>query len=470
MTSAPNHLPLLNGNKLLAVISILLLSCSASKPAINPAKAQIVKASQKQNITKRDTIELPEVIKDAKISGTDKAKVDTIKWKDASDKYPPITLPDTKSGGIETGVFKDIYNVKLLIPLNSDDIGDPGTSRFTYFYAGALLALDELSQEGVRLNIEVIDTEESDYDLDSRIDKIAGIDTDLIIGPFDRDDVKKLTDICKERAIVLVSPWYTSSKLTTKNPYYLQMNPNLKEHYLKLVHHAIQTYKPMEVSILIRSNKDMPWVDYFEEEAKKLNHGKEFFNTYTVNTDSLRLGPTAFFNMFKTQNPKAVILPNYSYNDENYIYSCLRRLSAEIGTRSLSVLGMPIVYDSDKVEFDYYRTLQMKVVMADYVDEDYGKIREFRRKFLDTYGEIPTVEAVKGHDLILFMGRNLKQYGRIIQENATFDSKGYLQSIYDIRKSVSDDSSEGNEPDYFDYYENKHLDIIEFRGNKWIRH
>ena len=470
MISVQNHLQLLNGNKLLAVLSILLLSCSASKPAINPSKTQIVKTSGKEPVTKRDTTDVPEVKKDTKVAGDDKTKVDTIRWKDASDKYPAIVLSDRKAGSTRSGNFKDMYNVKLLIPLNSDEIGDPGTSRFTYFYAGVLLALDELNQEGVRLNIEVIDTEESGYNIDSLIDKIAGKDTDLIIGPFDRDDIKKLTDICKEREIVLVSPWYTSSKLTTKNPYYLQMSPNLKEHYLKLVRHAVQSYKPKEVTILIRGSKDMPWVDYFEGEAKKLNNGKEFFNTYTVNTDSLRLGPTAFFNMFKTQNIKAVVLPNYSYNDEHYIYSCLRRLSAEIGTRSLSVLGMPIVYDSDKVEFDYYRTLQMKVVMADYVDENYGKIREFRRKFLDTYGEIPTVEAVRGHDLILFLGRNLKQYGRMFQENATYDSLGYLQSIYDIRKSVSDDSSGSSDPDYFDYYENKHLDIIEFRGNKWIKH
>jgi len=171
--------------------------------------------------------------------------------------------------------------------------------------------------------------------------------------------------------------------------------------------------------------------------------------------------------MLKNPRLRAVIIPNYSYNDEEFIYSCLRRLSAEKGGRSLSVYGMPIMYDSDKIDFDFYHSLQMKVVMSDFVDQDHGKIREFRREFLDMFGEIPTDEAVKGYDMMLYIGRNLINNGKNFQYYLENDSASYLHSIYEIRKAKSEDSPVANDPAKFDYFENKHLDIIEFRGNKW---
>ena len=109
----------------------------------------------------------------------------------------------------------------------------------------------------------------------------------------------------------------------------------------------------------------------------------------------------------------------------------------------------------------------MKVVMSDFVDEDHGKIREFRRDFLDKYGEIPDTDAVKGYDLMLYLGRNIWKYGKNFQQYLENEASSYLQSIYDIRKAKSEDSPVAADPDRFDFYENKHLDIIEFRGNKW---
>lgn len=468
MILAPNHLQRLSGNNWILALCLFLVSCSATKPVSHNPKSQIAKVAVSDQKTKRDTIVLPEKKEkqNAEKQETEANKIDTIRWNDISDKNHPIKIDEATTGKSKSD--NKIYNIKLMIPLNSDEISDPGTSRFTFFYAGALLALEELSLEGIHVNLEVIDTEENSYNIEKTIDKFAHDKPDMVIGPFERDDIKRLSDFCKEEKIPIVSPWYTSSRLTSENPYYVQINPNLKEHFLRIVKYTVNTYKPGEVVILIRSDKDKPWIDYFEEEAKKITGKNDFFSTYVVNSDSLRLGPTAFNTMFKKQNPKAVILPNYSYNDESYIYSSLRRLAAEIGTKMLSVIGMPILYESDKIEFDYYRSLQMKVVKADYVDEDYGKIREFRRRFLDTYGEIPTVESVKGHDLFMFLIKNLMDYGDRFSNYSNYDTGSY-QANFQIEKAVSDDTHAKERQVDFDFYENKYLDIIEFRGNKWIR-
>jgi len=454
-------------------------SCSVSKPVSLPKDAQIVKAGG---------ITPPKVKSDSVGTQPEKNKagngksfsekeikvklpVDTIIWHDISEKNPPIITKQKQNVIYAEGLdLKDEYNVKLLIPLNSDAQTFPSESRFVHFYAGALKALETLDEEDIKLNVQVIDTEEGNYKVKDNLKEILTDNTDLIIGPFEREDLKVLADECKIKSIPLVSPWQTSTKITNENPYYIQMKPNLKEHFLKLAESTSGDYQKGEVVIIGKNNKETAsWIQYFQETVSTNQHISDFYSSYFVSTDSLNAGPSAFSRLFKNNKVKAVIIPNYSYADEDFIYSCLRRLTAEKSGRNISVYGMPILYDSDKIDFDFYNALKMKVVMSDFVDLDQGKIREFRRAYLDMYGEIPSEDAVKGYDLMLYLGRHIWKYGRNFQYYLENEASSYLQSVYNIRKARSEDSPISNDPLKFDYFENKHLDIIEFTGNKWER-
>lgn len=461
MTSAPNHLQLLSGNSFLLLLLLSFTSCSVPKSTVKKEKTQVVKAESKTPLIKKDTI-LPNV-------AYQKDKVDTIVWTDISAEKSPIAINSkTISDDFLGADFRPKYNVKLLIPLNSDNISDPFASRFVHFYAGALKAFETLNEEGVKLNVQVIDTEEGAFKISEQIGSLTTEDTDLIIGPFEREDLKILTEACKTKRIPLVSPWQTSTKLTNENPYYLQMKPNLKEHFIKLAENTSSTFQAGEVAIIGKNNKDTnSWIKYFQDATA--SKAKDFYFPYFVSSDSLNNGSSAFYRLFKNPKIKAIIIPNYSYTDEDFIYGCLRRLGAEKGGRQISVFGMPILYESDKVDFDFYNALQMHIVMSDFVDENHGKIREFRRDYLDQYGEIPNADAIKGYDLILYLGRNIWKYGKNFQNYLDNEATSYLQSTYDIRKAKSDDSLIANDPMKFDFYENKHLDIIEFKANKWQR-
>lgn len=485
MISVQNHLLPLSGNNIvILVIAVLLMqSCSVSKPVSVPKDAQIVKAGGKTPPKDKSDAEgtQPEKNREnnkatnGKPAGDKNIKVtlpiDTIMWHDISEKNPPIVTKQKQNVIYAEGLdLKDEYNVTLLIPLNSDAQTFPSESRFVHFYAGALRALETLDEEGIKLNVQVIDTEEGNYKVKDNLKDLLTENTDLIIGPFEREDLKVLADECKIKSIPLVSPWQTSTKITNENPYYIQMKPNLKEHFLKLAESTSADYQKGEVVIIGKNNKETAsWIQYFQETVSTTQHISDFYTSYFVSTDSLSAGPSAFSRLFKNNKVKAVIIPNYSYTDEDFIYSCLRRLSAEKSGRNISVYGMPILYDSDKVDFDFYNALKMKVVMSDFVDLDQGKIREFRRAYLDMYGEIPSEDAVKGYDLMLYLGRHIWKYGRNFQYYLENEATSYLQSVYDIRKARSEDSPVTNDPLKFDYFENKHLDIIEFTGNKWER-
>jgi hypothetical protein len=480
MISAPNLLLPLSGNKfvLSLVVMFLLFACSSAKPVTKSQDVQVVKASVnksngKEKVLEKQNDENHVVTKETKANPSSdirvKIKSDTVNWSIPLSAKPPITILEKKKAALKKGPeFKEQYSVKLLIPLNSDVIGEPSQSRFVHFYAGFLKALEVLDEEDVKLSVKVIDTEEGNYKVKEKINDIFEDDVDLIIGPFERDDLKVLAEECRQRGIPLISPWQTSTKITYENPFYVQMKPNLKEHYLKLAENMLLNFQKGEVAIIGKNTKETnSWIKYFQDAAFNSKGISDFFSTYFITNDSLSTGGTAFRRLYNNSKIKALILPNFSYNDEDFIYSCLRKLSAEKGQRQISLYGMPILYDSEKIEFDYYQSLQIKVVLSDFIDEDQNKIREFRRKYLDMYGEIPSADAFKGFDLMLYIGRNLYKYGRNFQNYLQFEPTRYLQSNYDIRKAKSEDSILGDDPQKFDFYENKHLDIIEFKGNKW---
>ena len=475
MTSAQNHQRRLSGNNIVFILLMIVLSSCGTKKAISgyPAKDTPIVYDSSKPKPKQNSGSDKVVVADTPPKV--KVKVDTIELKYPKNPTPPIVVKDKPQPAKKSGLsLKDSYNLKLLIPLNSDSYSPSefAQSRFVHFYAGVMRALERLDDEGIRFNVEVIDTEEGSKPLKDKTDDIVNEGTDLIIGPFERDDVKLLAEKCKEKGIPLVSPWQTSTKITNENPFYIQMKPNLKEHFLKLAHSTAAEFKKGEVFIIGKNNKETnSWISYFQDAAAASlkTTTKDFYTSYYVTDDSLSSGATAFHRLFKNPKCKAIILPNYSYSDESYAYSCLRRLMAEKGGKQIIVYGMPMLYESEKIEFEYYHALQMRMVMSDFVDENQSEIQAFRRDFLDIYGEIPTTDAIKGYDLMLYIGRNLWKYGVTFQNFLENEPTSYMQSTYSIKKAKSDDSPTSDDPDAFDFYENKHLDIIEFRGTKFHR-
>jgi hypothetical protein len=195
----------------------------------------------------------------------------------------------------------------------------------------------------------------------------------------------------------------------------------------------------------------------------------EYFSMYTVTKDSLMKGPTAFTRFLKKQKPRAVLIPYYSFKDEQVVYQILKRLSSEKGDVPLTVYGMPVIIESDKIEFDQYHLLDMRVVVSDFVDDREAEVRNFRRKYLEKYGEIPTNESVKGYDLMFFLGKNLSGLGRDFASKMQAEPTTFLQSTYQLRETLSDQVVSSPRELQFDFFENKHLDIIEFIDKRWQR-
>jgi len=473
MILAPNHLPLLNGNKFFTVLvllcGIIVQSCKTSQAVYKPSK------------TIKPTEVVEEVIREETI--------DTVKWEVTPEEdMPPIT-----SGVDEPSLDKkNVYNIAMFLPIEAQEpeaqakaiIESSTTNRFLSFYAGALMALSDLEQQGVNLNVDVYDSQRSAEKVSRELNSIRFKNMDAIIGPYassrNKQGLINTAEFGKANEITVVSPWYASSSLAKENPNYVQLNPNLGDHYRTMLRHAKENFNDNEIMLLGRDRPDPRGkrtdtnrINFIQNIHKELSGSMNTrdLRVFNVNVDSLLVGETAFDSIFYEAGRKAIIVPYYSSSDESFIYNSLRRINGEKAFEPVHVYMMPIALESEQIGFNLYRNLNMKICRSRFVDKTNAGVRHFERDYYSRYGAIPNNDAYHGYDVIHFVGSNLYNYGRNFQYFID-EPQEYLQSSFRLEKVPLKDSERGVESgddNKFNYFVNKHLDIIEFEGESFKR-
>lgn len=469
MTSVLNRLPLLSGNKLAAksflnlflilAFGLLLSSCGGTDKAV---KRTTNRGTSKSTKTK-------------KISKVGKKKVKEVEWTEATDdSKPPIKeVKKIKLGDAEI-IKEDVYDVTYFLPFDAASYANTqsASDRFVQYYSGLLVATEILEREGISLNINIIDEKKKNFD-DVMSSALTSA-TDVIVGPYNRNNLKKAAEVAATNQIPLISPWQASNKIAKDNPFYIQLRPNLDEHYYSIFEDIKSNYSDLE-NVYILGRLSSP-KDKDGKRTKKLhkmaidvwgesdeNHLQEFM----LIQDSIDMGETAFDSIFVEDKTNVMIIPNWSFEDEAFIYGALRRLSVEKGMSKVVVYGMPIMLESEKINFDYYNSLNMKVARSKFVAEEDRDVTRFKRDFVDKYGALPTDDAYEGYDNLMYIGRNIHEYGKNFQFYLHKDQGYYLQAKYNVEPSRSDSPDDRMEK--INYFENKNVDIIEFKNNRFVR-
>ncbi len=458
MILAQNRLRLLSGNNILfglVFFCFLLTSCKTKKPMTNT----------------RPVNNSPKYAK-----STIKSKVDTIQWTEKK-------VNSVQSSGSVISPMSDMpmekkseYKVVLFIPFKSGNynpdkllIGGTSENRFSNYYAGVKLALDDLKFEGVNIDVEVFDSESGDFQKKLN----TAVDADIIIGPYDRNQLKKAAEFCKKNQIVNISPWQSSSKITSNNPYYVQLRPSLTKYYDAIVEDAVQQYRKDQVFLLGRDNKkDLARMNHMQKTAAALTNdqsGQKYFQEFIINPDSLVSEATTYDEIFSPDETTVFILPNWSGEDEDFIYNALRKISAEKLARTVIVYAMPIALDSENINFDFYSNLNIKVARAKWVDKNDNKIQQFRTRFFNTYNALPVNDAYDGYDMAKFVLGNLWRNGKTFQHILHMDNSQYLQASFDVIKVFNEEDASLDNFNNINYYQNFNVDIIEFRNGKLQR-
>jgi ABC-type branched-subunit amino acid transport system substrate-binding protein len=471
------------------VLAVLLTSCGWLRPATDPKGDKVYKDEDVGEITGGKVYD-PETgtYREVREVG---GKVDTVRWTDLpEDKYPPIKT-DTPmtgggagsgSGGGGTKPGKDdpkpssgggggsgeVKNVTLLLPFmaNTSATSVPENSLWAVnFYGGARLAYDELEKLGVKLNVNVLDSDATTAKVESLLKSSSLGDPDLIIGPYKRDQVELAEDFAKKNKVPIVVPYTAQLGIAEGNPYYIQVNPSLKSHCEAMTRHIRQSHQPENV-VLVALDKaeEKARFKYFQDENTLIGKGKAAkFQELLVPEGATNFHTINVSKYLKPGSTTVFVVPSWS--NQTFIYSLLRKLRELQGSTNddLILYGMSMWLDFEQIDFEYFEKLNLHVSSAAYVDPADERVVQFKKKFFESYGTVPNDEAYLGYDVMRYFGHLLwKQSGKLTQSLDANDSD-VLTGRFTFGKVVANPAAHKEDLDYLDYWENTHVHILRFR-------
>ena len=131
----------------------------------------------------------------------------------------------------------------------------------------------------------------------------------------------------------------------------------------KIVEDVKDNYENDQVFLLGRKNrKDRGMMNYIQQVADGDEDLPGQFEELYLEEDSLLLGEYAYQEVFFEDKTTVFILPNWSFvDDENFVYNAVRKLAGEKGLNKVVLYGMPILIESNKITFEHYSNLNMRI-------------------------------------------------------------------------------------------------------------
>ena len=465
MISAQNLLQLLNGNRFLMLYLFVLFitSCTVVRPA--------------DRSTDPTKVYFPEIGKNDEV--TDTVKPDTLRWTDVEITEEVKVLTDTIEKSAENNFdINETYKIDVLIPMDSytvvgnlEDIEQTSTNSMLHYYAGMIMALVELKEKGANLVVNVYD---APIDQDRTADYLAIAKKDkpdLIIGPNEKEQLKKLNEFCRENAITVVSPWKAIPNAASQNPRYIQLKPSLDTYYEKIVQDIDERFGAEEVYLvgLDDASGRSRIKNILSLHNKNISYPKDY-NTLYINQVTLESENPVLKQIFSGAGKrKVIILPNWSYKDEDFLFSCLRKINLEKGQYQIEVYGMPIMLNSEKISYDLFKSLNIRIVSPNFLDDSDMMIREFKSDFYKQFNVFPEPEAYEGFDMMSYIGANLLEHGRKFDEAIENLEIELLTTGYKLIRKNQEAEDPNSETYPAAYFENTKLFIIGFENNKFVK-
>lgn len=477
-----SNLPISNLGLLVLLAGLFFSSCELFKPITKTGDKDKTKEEMDPISGKR--VYDPETGTYIEVEDVVLQDMDTIRWTDiATTAFPPITVgddtyrPGTSSSDLirvdDIGSeFLSTYNVAMVLPFLTDRFNEYDTEinesalKAIHYYGGARLAIEQLSDEGIQLNVAVLDSKANAAAVNTLLQSSLEIrNANMIIGPFLRENIGTMADWAKKNEKILVSPYSAAAGVVSRNPEYVQVNPSLRTHTAAILEHALSHYRQDQIVLI---SKDIPAerarLQYFQEEYK-LRSG--VFNAaplqeFIISDASADLANMEVLPFIELKDTTVFIVPNW---DEAFVYALLRKIDiSKLPEDAVVVYGMPQWMNFQRLEFDYYEKLNVHISSSSFIDPLATNVRNFKQRFFERYGAIPSSEAYLGYDVMLYFSRMLKKYGTKFNYALEKEPMQMMHTRFNFERLVTPSGGSGS--DLFpgiEQFENKFVNILKFQ-------
>jgi LysM repeat protein len=404
------------------------------------------------------------------------------------------------------------YNVALMVPLYLNDVSNLELSKenihkahknrslsFVQFYEGFMMAVDKLEDQGLRLNLTVIDVTDNVYTAEQALSQIRGKDLDLIVGPFFGKSFAIVEEYAKVNNIVVVNPLSTRESVIVDNPNVVKVKPGgvgqiltisnlIRNSYFDSNVFIVSKERPADTSFLnqlehhlnLAVNDEVTvsgneFLQFARNESERLEMGSRMVPTVDVegqvySTDDFQNGAVnevvlansvkryAYSNIGKVKSQLSGVRHNVivAYGDDNvFATQMLNSLAKETDRYPITLICAPDWAKFEKLLVD--NLLQMNAIyLSDgFVDYHSDAARRFVVRFRQKYAVEPQSYAFEGYDMAMFFLSALMRYGEDMLDCLNCCNVPLLHSQYRFfnRSYLKDGRNNGRENQFWSVYQ-----------------
>jgi ABC-type branched-subunit amino acid transport system substrate-binding protein len=310
---------------------------------------------------------------------------------------------------------------------NVEDKIYPRSKLFINFYQGALLALKNLKDMGVSIDIHVFDTQNDSLHL-SQILKASKFENfDLFIGPVFGDMLKIVGDYAWEHHINIVSPLSNDNEFIDHNPYAFQVIPPLEVQ----MQHASDYLNSIDTKnyIVIHDGKNLDQ-EYISQFKRQL-----FAQMNNENFDQIKYNEVLYYDardsvlkeVFTKGMENIVIVPS---SNQAFVTDILGKLNGYSYEYNIKIFGQPLWSRFENIELDNFHNTNTHIFSNSFIDYSQANVSSFVQSYRYHFKGEPNKYAFQGYDITKYFCLALNKYGRDFRKCIHMHDPELLQTSY----------------------------------------
>lgn len=349
------------------------------------------------------------------------------------------SIPDHHGSGFDFGgdntlhpasvPFDGVADVALLLPLAARS-GAP-SQGFLDFYAGVLIALDEMRADGSDINLKVMDM--ADWDsAEEMLSALDGVDYDFVVGNFPAESIETAASWCDARRIPLISPLDQKvEEATYSHPCLVNVPVSATTQAKRLVESIY--YTPGRDNVVVVCEDTQTYNQFHSDVIASLD---SLGIPYTVEKSALTRSTTSGIGrVLSASRHNHVIV---TIEKESAAADAIRNLALATRGGSYEVTGYASqkVRKFESIDRESFESLSEHFSLGYYVDYKDENVRSFVRKYRALTNAEPGNFAFQGYDIARYFVSALKQYGSdMINGIASYSGEGLQLNFRFARRS-----------------------------------
>lgn len=333
-------------------------------------------------------------------------------------KIKPIATTieqDTTEGLLEdedtvaTAFFKEAFdlkktiNVAIMLPYELNKYQDSipekvlskGNSIFniaTDFHMGTAMAIDSLRTKGITINVEYFDTQNSNYKLQTIVNRNDFSNTDVIIGPL---FYAKAHWLSKHVNAPVIAPIYSKDQNNLSASNLIKSDDAsealLEEHLLSYMRTAYKGENIIVINDVAENSQSKLWRIVNKLKAFDSIQQITVLKPYKGNIEN-----TKFAQKLKKDAKNWVFLIS---DDIVTTATAVNNLKSFMEEYEITLLSMDKGRNFDKIDNSFLGQLNFTYPTTDFVNMQDSKVKNFYNNFSSKYATLPSKYAVRGFDV-----------------------------------------------------------------------